>query len=81
VAQSVKRPTLISAQVMISGSWDPAPRQAPRSAGSLLQILSLSPSPLPRLAPALSRINKSLKKPTTTTQQVFKTAVESHRAL
>ena len=38
VAQSVKY--LPSAQVMISGSWDPAPHWAPCSVGSLLLPLS-----------------------------------------
>lgn len=38
-AQSVKR--LPSVQVMISGSWDPAPRQAPCSAGTWLLLLPL----------------------------------------
>ena len=57
VPQSVKCLTLDLAQVMISGSWDWAPHQAPRLAGILLKILSL---PLPRHPPpahALSEIN------------------------
>ena len=35
---------LLSAQVMISGSWDQAPRWALHSVGSLLPPLSLSAS-------------------------------------
>ena len=35
---------LPSAQVMIPGSWDQAPHRAVCSAGSLLHLLSLSPS-------------------------------------
>ena len=47
---------LVSAQVTISGSWDPAlPSRASHSAQSLLEILSLCPSP----SLSLSKINKS----------------------
>jgi len=46
VAQMVKR--LPSVQVMIPGSWVPAPRRAPCSVGSLLV-------PLPLLLPLLVR--------------------------
>ena len=53
VAQSVK--CLPSAQVMIPGSWDGAPRQAPCSVGSLLLPL---PLPLPLLVLSLLQINK-----------------------
>ena len=53
VAQSVKH--LPSAQVMILGSWDQVPHQAPCSAGSLL--LSL---PLPLLLPLLCSLSLSL---------------------
>ena len=42
---------LVSAEVMISGSWDGARPQAWCSAGSLLKFLSPSPS-APPLAPA-----------------------------
>ena len=50
------------AQVMIPGSWDPAPSQAPCSEGSLLFLL---PLPLLRglhLSLTLSQINKMFKK-------------------
>ena len=65
LAQSVK--CLPSAQVMIPGSWNGAPRWAPCSAGSLLLPL---PLPLPLLLLVLSlalsnvkcQINKMLKK-------------------
>ena len=43
VAQLVE--FLISAQVVISGSWDQVPRRASRSVESLLEILSLSSAP------------------------------------
>jgi len=61
VAQSVKH--LPSAQVMISGSQDRVPHQAPSSVGSLLL-----PLPLPlcllvlSLSLPLSQINKIFKK-------------------
>lgn len=41
VAQLVKWPTLVSAPVGISRSWDRSPHWAPHSARSLLPILSL----------------------------------------
>jgi len=41
VAQSVRH--LPSARVVIPGSWDPAPHQAPCSAGSLLLPLLAAP--------------------------------------
>ena len=43
---------LISAQVKISGSWDQAPCGAPRPAGSLREILSLS---LPLTPPQINK--------------------------
>ena len=46
---------LPSAQVMISKSWNQAPRQAPGSAESLLLLLSL---PLPLYMFSLSQMNK-----------------------
>ena len=45
-AQSVKELTLDFAQVMISGSWDPAPSLALCSAGRLLQDFLSLPLPL-----------------------------------
>ena len=45
---------LVSAQVMISGSWDQALHGAPHSAGSLLEILSSSPSAPPTHALSFS---------------------------
>ena len=53
VAQLVK--CLPSAQVMFSGSWDPALHQTPCSVGSLLPPLSLS-LPFLMLALSLSQI-------------------------
>ena len=51
---------LVLVQVIVLGSWDPAPHWAPHSAGSLVPLsLPLLPSPLPR---TLSQINKSGKK-------------------
>lgn len=44
VAQLGTRPLLAAAQVMVSGSGDRAPRQAPCSAEGLLGILFPSPS-------------------------------------
>ena len=50
---------MISAWVLISGSWDGAPCQAPCSAGSLLETL---PLPLPlALVLAHSPLSPSLK--------------------
>ena len=46
MAQLIKHPTLIPAQVMISGLWDPALLQVSCSVGSLLEIHSLSLIPL-----------------------------------
>ena len=62
MAQPVRH--LPSAQVMILGSWDTAPHQAPCTVGSLLLPL---PLPLPpayalSLSLSLSQINKVLKK-------------------
>ena len=57
VAQSIKLRLLISAQVIVSESWDRAWSQGPCSAGSLLEILFCPlPLPLPRasLPPSLS---------------------------
>lgn len=50
---------LITAQVVISGSWNQTPRRAPCSAGNMLQdslspSLSLSASPLLTLSLSLS---------------------------
>ena len=62
IGQSVKRWMLILARVMISGSRDWAPRQAPWSVRSLLGIFS-RPLPLPPLSLFLSLSKKSnLKK-------------------
>ena len=58
VVQSVKH--LSSAQVMISGSWDRAPRQAPCSAQSLLLPLPLLLPP-PRLMLSLCSLTLFLK--------------------
>ena len=55
MAQSIKL-HLPSVQVMILGSWDPSPNQAPCSAR---ESVSPSPSPSPSSpARALSQINK-----------------------
>ena len=56
MAQLVKHFPLT--QVMISGSWDLAPHQAPCSAGSLFLSLPLS---LPLLSLSLSLTNKQIK--------------------
>ena len=45
MAQSDERPALVSAQVVISRSWDGAPYRASCSAQGLLDTLSLCPSP------------------------------------
>ena len=53
---------LISALVMILGLWDRALNQAPGSAGSLLEILSLPlPLPLPPTHALSKQINKILE--------------------
>ena len=65
VAQLVK--CLLSAQVMISGSWDRALRRAPCSLGSLLLPLSLPAAPpactlIYSLSLSVKEVNKILKK-------------------
>ena len=59
MALLVRHPTLD--QIRISWSWDPAPHGAPHSAGSLLEILSLSSPYTPPSVSfllSLSQINK-----------------------
>ena len=67
VVQSVKHPTLgfgpgHDYRVVIPGSWDWAPCQAPHSAWSLLKILSPFAPPTHALSLSLSQINKFSKK-------------------
>ena len=70
VAQLVKH--LPTAQVMISGSWDPVPGQAFCSAGTLLL-------PLPLLSLPLSLINKLFVKKTGKYLKAFVQSNESDR--